>query len=140
MAMLDAVRKYVEAGREAISPEKAQELARSMARQGQTRADQVNRVARDLAEWSRRNSERLVRLIQREVKRQIANLGVATKEDVEGLKRRIRDLERARTAAPKRATAKPAATRSRSTAPKPPAAKPAPKAPGTRPPVTPTEG
>lgn len=121
--MLDTVRKYVEAGREALTPQKAEQLARALVRQGQARKDQVSKIARDLSHWSRQNSERLTSLIRREVKRQVANIGVATRDDVEALKRRLRDLERSarQPAAPKAAAAAP-------TSAKPRAAKPA----GTR--------
>jgi polyhydroxyalkanoate synthesis regulator phasin len=105
--MLDAVRRYVEAGREALTPEKAEELARALVKEGQARRDQVTRLARDLAEWSRKNSEKLLDTIRREVTRQIARAGVATKEDVEALKRRVRKLEAAR---------KPAGTRKKAAA------------------------
>jgi hypothetical protein len=71
--MLDAVRKYVEAGREAAP-----------------------RLAGDLLQWSRMNGERLRDTIRREVKRQISRSGVATKDDLEPLKRRIRALESSR--------------------------------------------
>lgn len=103
--MLDAVRKYVEAGREALTPEKAEELARALVKEGQARRDQVTRLARDLAEWSRRNSEKLLDTIRGEVKRQIARAGVATKDDVEALKRRVRKLETTRKPAGARKTA-----------------------------------
>jgi polyhydroxyalkanoate synthesis regulator phasin len=105
--MLDAVRRYVEAGREALTPQKAEELASALVKEGQARRDQVTRLARDLGEWSRKNSEKLLDTIRREVKRQIARAGVATKDDVEALKRRIRKLE---------ATRKPAGTRKKTAA------------------------
>ncbi len=92
--MLDTVRKYVEASRDALSQQKAEDVARKLARQGQIRRDQVGKMARDLAEWSRKNSERLTQMIRQEVKRQMTKTGVATKDEVEGLKRRIRELEK----------------------------------------------
>lgn len=91
--MLDTVRRYVEAGREALTPKRAEELARALVQQGQARADQAGSVARDLIEWSRKSSERLREAIGHEVKKQIAKAGVATKDEVESLKRRIRELE-----------------------------------------------
>lgn len=91
--MLDTVRRYVEAGREALTPRKAEELARALSKEGQARRDQVTTVARDLVEWSRKNSERLLATIRAEVKRQLARTGVATKDDIESLKQRIRKLE-----------------------------------------------
>lgn len=114
MAITDTVRRYVEAGREALSPQKAEQIARSLARQGEIRRDQVAGLTRDLVGWSRRNRDRLVELIRAEVRKQIARAGLATKDDVDALKRRIRELERgARTSAAASATAgrKPAATR-----------------------------
>jgi len=91
--MLDAVRKYVEAGREALTPKKAEELARALAKQGQARADQVQQLAKDLAEWSKKNSERFRETIRSEVHKQLSKAGVATKDEVSSLKRRIRELE-----------------------------------------------
>jgi hypothetical protein len=44
-------------------------------------------------EWSRKNSERLQKSIRHEVQKQMAKTGVATKDEVEALKRRIRELE-----------------------------------------------
>ena len=92
--MIDTVRRYVEAGREALTPQKAEELARSLVKQGQARREQATKLARDLSEWSRRNSERLAEIIRREVKKQISRAGLATKDEVESLKRRIRELEK----------------------------------------------
>jgi polyhydroxyalkanoate synthesis regulator phasin len=91
--MLDTVRRYVEAGREALTPKKAEELARAATREGQARRDQVTTVAKELLEWSRKNSERFLETIRSEVKRQLARAGVATKDDVESLKQRVRKLE-----------------------------------------------
>jgi polyhydroxyalkanoate synthesis regulator phasin len=91
--MLDAVRRYVEAGREALTPKKAEDLARSLVKQGQVRRDQAARVAADLLEWSRRSSERFRNTIAREVKRQLGRAGLATKAEVEALRRRVRKLE-----------------------------------------------
>ena len=91
--MLDTVRRYVEAGREALTPKKAEELARALAKQGQARADQVQQLAKELAEWSKKNSDRLATTIRREVKKQFDKAGVATKDDVESLKTRIRKIE-----------------------------------------------
>ena len=108
--MLDTVRRYVEAGREALTPKKAEELARALVQQGQARADQAGKIARELVDWSRKSSERLRDAIGQEVKKQIAKAGVATKDEVEALKRRIRELEsRAKAAPARRAKAQPSA-------------------------------
>jgi polyhydroxyalkanoate synthesis regulator phasin len=100
--MLDAVRRYVEAGRDALTPKKAEELARALIKQGQARADQAGRLAKDLVEWSRKNSERFRDTIRHEVQKQMSKAGAATKDEVDSLKRRIRELESRGKAAPSR--------------------------------------
>lgn len=111
--MLDTVRRYVEAGREALTPKKAEELARALIQQGQATADQASRVARDLVEWSRKNSERLRETIRLEVQKQMSRAGVASKDEVDALKRRIRELEakaRSKSAAAAKTTTQRSAT------------------------------
>ncbi len=114
--MLDALRKFVEAGREALTPEKAEELARALVKEGQARRDQAARLARDLTTWSRRSSERLMATIRAEVKDQISKAGLATKDEVEGLKRRVRKLESSGAPTRKATTAKRAPARKATTA------------------------
>ena len=91
--MRDDVRKFVEAALDKLTPAKAQELARSLAK-GEGR-EQVSKLAHDLLEWSQRNRERVTELIRREVKDQLKTLGVATKDEMEALKKRVRALEKA---------------------------------------------
>ena len=55
---------------------------------------QVNRLARELLEWSKAGSERLTETIQREVRRQLKSLGLVTREDFDALRKRVRELER----------------------------------------------
>jgi polyhydroxyalkanoate synthesis regulator phasin len=74
--MRDLVRKYVDAGREAVAGERAEELAR------------------DLLDWSRRSAERVAGLVRREVQRQLRLSGAATRDEVSDLRKRVRALER----------------------------------------------
>jgi polyhydroxyalkanoate synthesis regulator phasin len=107
----------VEGNREAtmqkLSPARAQEMARSL--QGQT-SEQVQKVARDLLDWSNKNRQRLSEAVQREVKSQLKSLGVAGREEVDALKRRVRELER-QVGGPAATAKKPAAARSRAKKP-----------------------
>ncbi|HXF37037.1 MAG TPA: phasin family protein [Actinomycetota bacterium] len=101
--MREDVRRYVDAVLDRLSPSKAQEMARAMA--GGSR-EQVNRFAKELMDWSQRNRERLTELVRREVRSQLKALGVASRDDLEALKKRVRELERAGRSAAARATAK----------------------------------
>jgi polyhydroxyalkanoate synthesis regulator phasin len=129
-AMLDGVRKFVRERFDRLSSRSPEDLARTLAQQGQARKEQAGRVARDVVEWSRKNRDLIADAVQREVRHQIARLGVATKDEVSSLRRRVRDLEggarprkTAATRTPARSTAKkstggPAATKATKTSAK----------------------
>jgi len=112
--VLEQIREYMEAAIGKLSPAKAQDLAKSL-RKGQGR-DQVTKTAKDLLAWSNKNRERLTSMVQTEVKSQLKTIGVASRDEVDALRKRVRELERGqgkkstrkRTTA-KRSTAKPAA-------------------------------
>ena len=91
--MLDDVRRYMEAALGQMSPPRAREVARSVL-QGQP-TEQVNRFARDLAGWSQRARERVIELVRSEVKRQLKAMGVVTRDDLDSVRARLRDLEKA---------------------------------------------
>jgi HAD superfamily hydrolase (TIGR01450 family) len=125
MSTLDDVRKTIEATLENLTPVKAQQLAKNLADPGSAK-DQVAKLATELLEWSQRNRERLREFVGREIASQLASIGVATRSDVDGLKKRVRELERwAGTTASRRAAAtqKPAAKKT--SARKPAAKRPA---------------
>ena len=90
------VRGMVEAGMGALSgaltPSRARELAKSLS-QGQG-VEQINRVAQDLLDWSQRSREWISDAVQREVKRQLQAAGIATREDLDALRKRVRELEK----------------------------------------------
>lgn len=112
--VLEQIREYMEAAIGKLSPAKAQDLAKSLTK-GQGR-DQVKKTAKDLMAWSNKNRERLTSMVQTEVKSQLKTIGVASRDEVDALRKRVRELERGqgkkstrkRTTA-KRSTAKTAA-------------------------------
>jgi polyhydroxyalkanoate synthesis regulator phasin len=101
--MMTDVRRLMEGAVEKLSPAKAQEIARSLVTGGGK--EQVQKTARELMEWSNKNRERVKELVQREVRSQLKGLGIATRDEVDALKKRVRDLERA-TGVPKKTAAK----------------------------------
>ncbi len=109
--MLEDVRKYMEAALGKLTPAKAQEMARSLV-QGQGKGrEQVAKAAQELLEWSQKSRERIVELVGREVRAQLKTLGVATRDEVDALKKRVRELERGRGPAKKAAAKKTTAKR-----------------------------
>jgi polyhydroxyalkanoate synthesis regulator phasin len=98
-----------------LSPAKAQDLAKSLTK-GQGR-DQVTKTAKDLLAWSNKNRERLTSMVQTEVRSQLKTIGVASRDEVDALRKRVRELERGQGKKPtrKRTTTK-RTTAKRSTA------------------------
>jgi polyhydroxyalkanoate synthesis regulator phasin len=92
--MLEDVRKYIEAAIETLSPAKAQQLAKQLL-EPDARKEQVTRVTQELMEWSQHNRDRLREFVGREVRDQLASIGVATRGELDALKKRVRALERA---------------------------------------------
>jgi hypothetical protein len=88
--VLDDIRKTFEAVIEQLTPARARELAKRFLEPNAAR-DQVSKTANELLELSRR-----VRgSVREEVVSQMRSMGVATRAEVEALRKRVRDLERA---------------------------------------------
>ena len=83
----------------------ARRLASDLVAQGQLARDQLGAAVDELVEISRSRSEELRTIIRSEVQRQLGGLGLATKNDLAALERRLR------AAPPARATAKKSPTR-----------------------------
>lgn len=139
-SLADALRRYVDAvvGVTEVSRERAEKIIGDLARRGETRTKDIQKAAKELADRSARNQRDLARLVQKEIRRQIEGLGLATRDDVGRLQRRVKELEDGPAAGPKpegsraRATVPPAGTKGASrkpTAKKPRARKPRPEKP-----------
>ena len=57
--------------------------------------EQVAKTAADLMDWSHRNRTRITSMIRNEVRAQLKQSGVATEDELNALRKRVRDLERA---------------------------------------------
>jgi polyhydroxyalkanoate synthesis regulator phasin len=92
----------------------AERVASLLAKQGEVQSAQVNRVTEDLMRRTQKNREILTRLVQREVKRQLGVLGMASRDEVARLQQRVRALEQEVERSAKPAPAAKPATRARS--------------------------
>ena len=101
----------------------AERVAARLAKQGEVQSAQVSRVAEDLMRRTQKNREIMTRLVQREVKRQLGVLGMASRDEVARLQQRVRaleqEVERSSKAPSARSTAAPAAEASGPAAAKP---------------------
>jgi polyhydroxyalkanoate synthesis regulator phasin len=92
--LIDDVWKTIEATLGNLTPAKARELAKNLAEPGAAK-EQVAKTAADLMEWSQHNRERIRGIVTREISDQVSNLGLASRTEVDALKKRVRELERA---------------------------------------------
>jgi hypothetical protein len=88
--VLDDIRKTFEAMMGQLSPAKARQLAKRYLEPGAAK-EQVSKTAGELVQLSQRVRES----VRKEVASQMRLMGVATKDEVEALRKRVRDLERA---------------------------------------------
>ena len=127
MAKMQDVRKTIEASMGNLSTTRAQEIAKSVLDKDAAK-DQVSKTAADVMEWSQRNRTKIVELVRGEVRDQLRQMGIATEEEVNALRKRVRDLERTARATGARSGVKKtsgAKTTAKDTARKPASAKPA---------------
>ncbi len=67
----------------------ARAIARDLVAQGHLARDQMSAAVDELLELSRRRTEDLRKIVQKEVQRQLSSLGLATKADLARLERRL---------------------------------------------------
>ncbi len=73
--------------------EKDKSVVGDLARRGEVRARDLQKLARTLVDRVERNRAELTRLIQKEIRRQVNAVGLATRDEVDALRKRVRALE-----------------------------------------------
>ena len=91
--------------------DRAERVVSDLAKRGEARAKDLQKLMRELTERSARSRKELGSLVQKEIRRQIRALGLATHDEVERLQKRIRELEKG---GARKAKAKPAARKPKS--------------------------
>ena len=91
----------------------ARAVANDLVAQGQLARDQMSAAVDELLDMSRRRTDELRKVVQKEVRRQLGAAGIATKADLAALERRLTKAQREKRAAPakKRAPTKKAAAK-----------------------------
>ena len=129
-------RKYIEAALGNLTPSGARDMARSMVEQAQglagqgpsAMAGQIREMGQQIMDWSQQSRGQFLEVVQREVRKQLKAFGLATTDDIDALRKRVRELEKSvagstttrkaptkRSAAKKRTSAKSSASRTSST-------------------------
>lgn len=94
MAGDDLFKRYLEIGASVLgmSRERAESIVRDLVASGEVAKGQATKAADWLVERGRTGSEEIAELIRREIRSQMAALGVATKDDIARLEAQIEEL------------------------------------------------
>ena len=106
--MLDELRRVAlfTSGVAELTRHRAEQIVRDLVQRGDVRREQASAAVREIMEASRESRQELVSFVRGEIQAQVANLGLASKRDVERLERRVARLESQGRTATKRSTAK----------------------------------
>ncbi len=115
MAGDDLFKRYLEIGASVLgmSRERAESIVRDLVASGEVAKGQATKAADWLVERGRTGSEEIAELVRREIRQQIAALGLATKDDVARLEAQIEELRTPPAPAPAEAPPKPRARATR---------------------------
>lgn len=130
--MLEQVRSAIQlaSGLAEVPRRQAERFARGLADRGELRPNQISSLVEEIVKRSKENAQMVQALVSSEVKRQVKALGLATRDDIDRINRRlfglakgddldrlirrIEKLESALETRPTRAPAKPAARATKS--------------------------
>jgi len=106
MAQNDTLKQYLDAGIAftQMTQARAEGIVKNLVQTGEVTREQTQARVDELIERSRKNTEKLLETVRKEIRGQLSSRGFATKADIERLEKKIARLEKA--------TAKPAKKRS----------------------------
>ncbi len=108
MAGDELFKRYLEIGASVLgmTRERAESIVRDLVASGEVAKGQANKAADWLVERGRAGTDELAEIVRREIRQQVAALGLATKEDLARLEAQVEELR----AAPETAPSPPPAT------------------------------
>jgi polyhydroxyalkanoate synthesis regulator phasin len=107
MATNDRWQEYLDAGRAwtEMTRGQAEAVVRDLVKAGDVQQKRAKKAVDELLERSRKNAEDLRKVIRHEMQSQISALGIATKEDLARLERKLTKAASPAKSAPKKASA-----------------------------------
>ncbi len=124
MAQNPLIKRYLDAGMAftQMTQARAEAIVKDLVKAGEVQAQRTEELVNALVERSRQNTDKLLDVVRKEVRDQIAGLGLATKDDVARLESKLSKSPAARTgkkaAAKKKSTTKKSAAKKKSGAKK----------------------
>ena len=91
MPQNDMLRRYLDAGMAftQMTRSRAEGIVKDLVKAGELRQKETQKQVDDLVERSRKNTEQLMEVIRKEITTQLSALGLATKDDIARLERKI---------------------------------------------------
>jgi polyhydroxyalkanoate synthesis regulator phasin len=125
MAQNDILKRYIDAVADfsELTQRRAEALVKELVKAGEVQGDQAREAVTELLERSRRNSEKLLETVRKEVRSQITSLGLASHADLDRFEARIASLLGTATAPATQAVATTKRAAKKTTAKKAPAKK-----------------
>jgi polyhydroxyalkanoate synthesis regulator phasin len=121
MAQSDLLKRYLDVGMAftELTRARAERIVKDLVRTGEVQRERAQENVDELLERSRKNTQAVADLVRRELKTQVTRLGLATKDDVSRLERKVDALasRSGASAAPRQAAAK-KSTATKAAAPK----------------------
>jgi polyhydroxyalkanoate synthesis regulator phasin len=107
MATNDRWQQYLDAGRAwtQMTREQAEAVVKDLVKAGELQQKRARKAVDELLDRSRKNAEELSKLVRHEIQSQISALGIATKEDLARLERKLTKASSPAKSAPKKASA-----------------------------------
>jgi polyhydroxyalkanoate synthesis regulator phasin len=107
MAQNDMLRRYLDAGMAftQLTRARAEAIVKDLVKAGELQREQTQDALEELLERSRKNTDQLRDLVRKEIREQLAAIGLATKDDIARIERKLSGGGTAKKAAPaKKAT------------------------------------
>lgn len=101
MAENPLIKRYLDAGMAftQMTQSRAEAIVKELVKAGEVQAQKTEELVNQIVERSRQNTDRLLEVVRKEVRDQIAGLGLATKDDIARLEKKLSN-------APKKTSAK----------------------------------
>ena len=112
MAQNPLIKRYLDAGMAftQMTQSRAEAIVKDLVKAGEVQAQRTEELVNQLVERSRKNTDRLLEVVRKEVRDQIAGLGLATKDDISRLEKKLAATPK-KPATSKKATSKKATSK-----------------------------
>ena len=91
MAENPLIKRYLDAGMAftQMTQSRAEAIVKDLVKAGEVQAQKTEELVNQIVERSRQNTDRLLEVVRKEVRDQIAGLGLATKDDIARLEKKL---------------------------------------------------